>query len=84
MDCETTCDSTPHKSGFTNVKKSQKGDNITMGQGSGTEVKTTGDIAGNKINVNGVDEGPTTFKDVIYVSTANFDLFSLSKRMRPG
>ena len=48
-------------------KKAQKGGKITMGERSGTEVEMTGDIPGNKINVNGEDEGPVTIKDVSYV-----------------
>ena len=56
-------------------KKAQKGDKITMGERSGTEVEMTGDIPGNKINVNGEDEGPVTIKDVSYVPSANFNLF---------
>ena len=48
-------------------KKAQKGGKITMGERSGAEVEMTADIPGNKINVNGVDEGPFTIKDVSYV-----------------
>jgi len=83
-DTGATCDSAPHKQGMCNLVKGQDKDKITMGQGDGSHVSVLGNIPVDLVSRHGEPKGTVTLKGVSHVPNANFNLFSLTKRMRKG
>jgi len=55
-----------------------------MGQGNGSYVSALRNIPGELVNRHGEQKGTVTLKGVSHVPNANFNLFSLTKRMREG
>ena len=55
-----------------------------MGQGDGSHVSVLGDIPGDLVTRYGEPKGTATLKGVSHVPNANFNLLSLTKRMREG
>ena len=83
-DTGATCASTPHKQGMCNLIKGQDTDKITMGQGGGSHMSALGNIPGKLLNRHREQKGTVTLKGASHVPNANFNLFSLTKRIREG
>lgn len=84
-DTGATTHLTPHKNGFTNLKKSdKKSAGATWGNGETTKTSMIGDIPGVMFNKNGVPLRKATITNVEFMPEAVFNLFSLTKLQKDG
>jgi hypothetical protein len=78
-DTGLTVHSTRFKSGFKNAKKGTDDDAITMGNGAREGAAMIGNLQGTMCNKEGNELGSATLKDVAYLPTSKFNLFSVTK-----
>lgn len=83
-DTGSTVHSTRFKSGMKNAKRGTDEDAITMGNGSKEGAAMIGDLPGTMCNKEGNALGDATLKDVAYLPTSRFNLFSITKLQREG
>jgi hypothetical protein len=83
-DTGSTVHSTRYKSGFKNAKKGTDDDAITMGNGVREGAAMIGDLPGMMCSKQGNELGMATLKDVAYLPTSKFNLFSVTKLQRDG
>jgi hypothetical protein len=83
-DTGATCDSTAFKEDMVNVQAPHASDNITYGQGEGVKPQSIGDIAGTVCDKEGNELGHVKLNKVKYLPEANFNLFSITRRLKEG
>jgi len=83
-DTGTSCNSTPHSHGMTNMNDSANGIGIENGNGSLSKIKGTGDIDGTVCNKTGSDVASVKMTDVRHAPENKFNLLSISKMLKDG
>jgi hypothetical protein len=83
-DTGSTVHSTRFKSGIKKAKKGTDDDAITMGNGAREGAAMIGDLSGIMCSKEGNEMGEATLKDVAYLPTSKFNLFSVTKLQRNG
>gem|GEM_PF-6951265 len=81
-DTGATSDSTFNDMGMQNCKETKS--SVTMGKGKSVHPKKVGDIAVTVHNKNGNEMFNAKMTDVAYIPEANFNLFSITRRLRQG
>ena len=83
-DTGATCDSTAFSENMINVKEPNNGDNITYGHGEETKPKMIGGISGTVCDKEGNELGNVRLNKVKYMPEGNFNLFSITRRLKEG
>jgi hypothetical protein len=83
-DTGATVHMTPHRTVMTNVKQAAGKDAVTMGNGQSETAVKIGDIPGTICDKTGTTMATAKIKDALYLPSAMYNLFSITKLQREG
>jgi hypothetical protein len=83
-DTGATVHMTPHRTGMTNVQQASGKDAVTMGNGQSETAAKIGDIPGTICDKTGTTMATAKIKDALYLPSAMYNLFSITKLQRKG
>jgi hypothetical protein len=83
-DTGATVHMTPHRQGMTNLKTASGQDAVTMGNGQSKSGSQIGDIPGTVCDKTGTTVSSATIQAALYLPSAMYNLFSITKLQREG
>ena len=83
-DTGATIHMTSHVGGLSNICDAKQSDLVTMGNMKVEKASKIGDLAGMVCDNTGNELGKTMVKDVAYIPTCGYNLFSITKLLKEG